>query len=318
MGDRDVAIRAAAASAVEDDSKTRYSERSMAQPEASELDRTSPPFDRFTSIRWLSPAQRGGSAEHARHHLLVGRDKAARVDLLIKLSAKPGLVYQRDLLNEAASLAAINRALPASRSFPFLDAQGQLPDGRVYLITSLFTELPLATIIGAERVPGRLVAHLRTSITVASALAELHRVPIVHVDLNPMNILYRAEKGSPVIRIVDFESSYDPSRHAGGEFYGPPLTAGYCAPEVSHQAPDARADLFSLGAVLYTLVAGYEWTWRDEVATAIAADTALDAELRDVLQRATAADPGQRYPTAEAMQVALAGYLERIWPGRPW
>jgi len=41
-----------------------------------------------------------------------------------------------------------------------------------------------------------------------------------------MNILYRAEKGQPVIRIVDFESSYEAARHSGGPFYNPPTTPG--------------------------------------------------------------------------------------------
>jgi len=54
-----------------------------------------------------------------------------------------------------------------------------------------------------------MVAHLRAAIEVARALTDLHRLPIFHVDLNPMNILYRVDKGRPVIRIVDFESSYE-------------------------------------------------------------------------------------------------------------
>jgi tRNA A-37 threonylcarbamoyl transferase component Bud32 len=49
---------------------------------------------------------------------------------------------------------------------------------------------------------------------VAKAVSQLHRVGIIHVDLNPMNILHRAEKGRPVIRIVDFESSYEATRYS--------------------------------------------------------------------------------------------------------
>jgi tRNA A-37 threonylcarbamoyl transferase component Bud32 len=77
----------------------------------------------------------------------------------------------------------------------------------VYLISTLFDEFPLASSIDSERVPARMVAHLRTAMEAARAVAELHRLDIFHVDLNPMNILRRTEKDTPVIRIVDFESS---------------------------------------------------------------------------------------------------------------
>ena len=152
----------------------------------------------------------------------------------------------------------------------------------------------------------------------ATALTELHGLPIFHVDLNPMNILHRTEKGRPIIRVVDFESSYDASRHTKGVFYDPPTTPGYSAPELTRQAPDARADLFSLGAVLYTMIAGFGWTWESEVGAAVNADNGLDAELKDIIRSAVHQDPEQRQPSAEVFRSALASYLERIWPGRAW
>ena len=145
---------------------------------------------------------------------------------------KPGLVYEHNLTNEIALLSTVNRELPDSRDFPLLWDHGRLPDGRVFLIMSLFDEWPLATTIGPERMPHRLVGHLRTSLEVARALADLHRIRVFHVDLNPMNILYRAEQNGSVIRIVDFESSYDVARHSSGVVYNPPTTPGFCAPEV--------------------------------------------------------------------------------------
>ena len=64
-----------------------------------------------------------------------------------KLTAKPGLIYQYDLSNEIASLTTINRELPDSRYFPVLGEHGRLRDGRVYVISSLFDEIPLANAI---------------------------------------------------------------------------------------------------------------------------------------------------------------------------
>jgi serine/threonine protein kinase len=284
-----------------------------------ELDRQlhAPPFTRFANLQRLGQGRSGhASVEHVRHQLYVGRDTETRANALIKITTKPGLVFQQNLMNEIAALSTINRELPQSRYFPLLWDHGRLPGGRVFLIMSLFDEWPLATTIGPERRPSGLVGHLRTSIEVATALAELHRIGVFHVDLNPMNILYRLETGRPVIRVVDFESAYVVARHSGGEFYNPPTTAGFCAPELRDRAPDSRADVFSLGAVLYTLLAGYDWTWEGELASHIAADTAIDADLRTVLLTAVAREVDARYRSIDQMRAALAAYLESIWPGR--
>lgn len=284
----------------------------------SDMDGSSPSFDHYKRIQRLAPDRSGrDSAAHARHQLYVARDKRSLESVLIKLTSKPGLIYQHDLTNEIASLSTINRELPASRYFPVVREHGRLRDGRVYLVTSLFDEFPLATAIGTERMPAKMVAHLRTVIEAAKAVAELHRLKIFHVDLNPMNILHRAEKGRPVIRIIDFESSYELARHSTGVFYSPPTTPGYSAPEVSRQAPDARSDLFSLGAVLYTMLAGYQWS-DAEVGARVQADRQLDPEIKGILLTAVDSDPDRRYPSIQEFHAALVGYLERIWPGRSW
>jgi hypothetical protein len=283
------------------------------------IDVTAPPFDRFKSIHWLAPERTGHrSPEHARHQLYVGREKHNPVNLLIKATSKPGLFYEHDLANERQTLSTINRELPESRYFPVVLDHGRLADGRIYLITALFDEFPLATTTGAGRVPGKLVEHLRIAIEIARALMSLHRLEIFHVDLNPMNVLYRPSHGGPVIRIVDFESSYERARHANGETYNPPTTSGYSAPEVSSRTPDARADVFSLGAVLYTALAGYRWTDGGEVSARVHADRDIDAELKDALLAAVDPVPDNRYPSVQAFRAALATYLERIWPGRAW
>src|SRR5690606_22580428 len=106
-----------------------------------------------------------------------------------------------------------------SRYFPFVYEHGHLDDGRLCLIMSLFDEFPLATVVSPERVAGRLVAHVMATLEVARALEEIHQLEIFHVDLNPMNILYRTESGRPVVRLIDFESSYERARHSKGGFY---------------------------------------------------------------------------------------------------
>jgi serine/threonine protein kinase len=282
-----------------------------------DFDPKSPPFDQFKGIQLLGTDRRGHvSIEHARHRLYVGRDKKSQVDVLIKITSRPGLTYQDNLKNEIATLLTINNAIPESRYFPVVREHGKLRDGRVYIIASFFAELPLATAIGEERIAGKTVAYLRTAMEIATALGQLHGLKIYHVDLNPMNVLLRLEHGRPIIRIIDFESSYEWARHSTGTFYNPPNTPGYSAPEIARQAPDARSDIFSLGAVLYTMLAGYQWTWQADVSKCVDDDQDLDPELKGIILKAVDLDPGNRYASTEDFRTDLTAYLERIWPGR--
>lgn len=289
----------------------------MADSALLDIDWKSPPLDQFGGIHRLAAARSGhGSGEYARHQLYVARDRRTRANVLIKVTSKPGLVYEQDLVNEIATLSTINRELPASRHFPVLFEDGRLRDGRVYLTTSFFDEWPVATAIGPERLPRRTMLYLKAAIEVAKALNELHSLRIWHVDLNPMNILYRSEGGTPVIRIVDFESSYEAARHATGVFYNPPTTSGYTAPELSRQVPDARSDVFSLGAVLYTMLAGHHWAWPGDAGRSVAADPEVASELRTILLRAVDANPDRRFDSVDRLRAALVAYLEAHWPGR--
>jgi serine/threonine protein kinase len=287
----------------------------MPPTNAADIDLATSPFDRFSTVHRLGADRRGHASEHARHQLYVGRDRSTRLNFLVKLATRPGKVYQSDLENEIESLTTINRGLPDSRYFPVLYDHGYRKDGRIYLVSTFFDERPLAAAIGHEWVPDRLVANLRIALEVVKAVAELHALQVFHVDLNPMNILHRAEKGRSIVRIVDFESSYDTARHSGGAFYSPPTTTGYSAPEVAQQPPNARADVFSLGAVLYTMLAGYHWA-SGEPHSRIEQDSHLDSDLREILLTAVASAPDDRYESAERFGSVLDTYLERIWPGR--
>lgn len=289
----------------------------MPRSDRSDIDLSAPPFDRLKGVRVLGTNRSGrDSTEHARHQLYVGRDRATSAQMLVKVTTRPGLVYERNLANEADVLAAVNRQLPTSKRFPVVLDRGRLRDSRLYLVTYLFEEFALAMSIADERMPSRRFDHLHAALAIAHALVELHSLPVYHVDLNPMNILYRSERGIPIIRIVDFESAYDPAQHAADSFYDPPTTPNYSAPEVGHQRPDARADIYSLGAVLYTMLAGFGWTWQSDAHASIDADRELDPPLRTLLLKMTAPTPARRYATAEQVRDELTRYIDRTFPGR--
>ena len=282
-----------------------------------DVDAKSPPFDQFKGMQPLEKDRRGHvSVETARHHLYVGTDKRSNTSVLIKVTSKPGLIYQDNLKNEIASLLTVNQSLPESQYFPLLREHGELRDGRVYIVASFFPELPLATAIGKERIPDKTVAYILTAMEIARALGDLHTLKIYHVDLNPMNVLVRLKHGRPIVRVIDFESSYEWSRHSTGASYNPPNTPGYSAPEIPRQAPDGRSDVFSLGAVLYTMLAGYQWTWEADVGTCVSGDRDIDPDLKRIILESVDPDPDNRYPSMKDFHASLAAHLERIWPGR--
>ena len=144
-----------------------------------DLDTTSPPFDRLKGIRLLGTNRSGReSTTHARHQLYTGRERATSAQVLVKVTSRPGVFYERSLLTEIENLHTINRALPDSKVFPVVVDHGRLRDGRLYLTTYLFDELPLAMSIGPDRVPSRTSLHVHTAIAIARALVEIGRAHV--------------------------------------------------------------------------------------------------------------------------------------------
>jgi len=96
---------------------------------------------------------------------------------------------------------------------------------------------------------------VRTGIEIASALASAHERDIIHRDIKPGNILLEGETG--LARITDFglaRSVDDVKLTQSGALVGTP---GYMSPEQAEGLQvDSRSDLFSLGSVLYAMLAG--------------------------------------------------------------
>jgi serine/threonine-protein kinase len=109
----------------------------------------------------------------------------------------------------------------------------------------------------AERIAGGKPMEWREALRitgrVAEALHHAHAEGVIHRDIKPANIMV-LRSGDP--KIMDFGiARLDTSQLTSpGELFGTPL---YMAPEQALGQPvDARADLFSLGTILYTLVTG--------------------------------------------------------------
>ncbi len=137
---------------------------------------------------------------------------------------------------------------------------GRTPDGIFYYAMEYLDGLTLEEVVGGDgpQPPAR-VAHVVRQ--VLGALAEAHGIGLVHRDVKPGNVILCDRGGVPdVAKVLDFglvkeaEGDGDAGLSRDGALLGTPL---YLAPEaIRSPAADARADLYSVGAVAYFLLAG--------------------------------------------------------------
>ena len=145
---------------------------------------------------------------------------------------------------------------------------------------------------------GRLTVEecITLGLTLNLALGHLHRHGLIHRDVKPSNIIFV----NSVPKLVDIGLVTD---LAGAvSFVG---TEGFIPPEGPNSP---QADLYALGKVLYEAAMGKDRQEFPEPFTALGvdADSIALMELNEVLLKACAARPGERYQTAEEMNADLA------------
>jgi len=185
---------------------------------------------------------------------------------------------------------------------------------------------------------------LRLLAGVADALAEIHSLGIVHRDVKPANLVFQAGPGleergpgegeplAPVagerLRLTDFGLARplgERSLTMSGDLIGSPA---YMAPEQALEAKsvDARADVYSLGAVLYECLTGsppflgatFMDTLQRTLSEPLRPPSELDPSLApydELLADALAKDPGQRILDATAFRERIEALL--VSGGRP-
>lgn len=164
---------------------------------------------------------------------------------------------------------------------------------------------------------------LRVASQIASALDYAGERGIVHRDIKPDNILLR-DDGSAVLTDFGIAHASDASRMTRtGTIVGTPH---YMSPEQARgQKLDARADLYSLGVVLYELLVGrVPYQAADSLAIGIMHITSplprLPAELaayQPLLDRMLAKDPAQRFQRGSAIVTAIGQLQQDVMEGRP-
>jgi predicted ATPase/serine/threonine protein kinase len=188
------------------------------------------------------------------------------------------------------------RYVPGSDAHTLVRREGPLPTGRA------------AAIISA----------------VASALDAAHAAGLVHRDVKPANMLMDARAGRPDhVYLSDFGLSKPAMAATGltrtGQFLG---TLDYAAPEqLGGQAVDGRADQYALACAAFELLAGSPPFHREDAVAVMYAHISqppplltsqrpdLPAAADQMLARALAKAPGDRYATCSEFADALRGSL---------
>ena len=180
----------------------------------------------------------------------------------------------------------------------------------------------LADRLRAGALPPREIAQLL--ISVARALEFAHQNHVVHRDMKPANILLDPQ-GIP--KVTDFgiakRLSAESAMTLSGAIIGTPV---YMAPEQARGTSrdvGAAADIYSLGAILYEMLAGRPPFLPDESDTSITVRVITETpvspawhkpgiprDLETICLKCLAKEPGERYPSAAAFADDLQRYLD--------
>ncbi len=202
-------------------------------------------------------------------------------------------------------------------------------ESEYFLAMELVQGKSLASILQQSERTKTPIPHNLSALVVANAAAGLHHahqltdasgnlLGLVHRDVSPQNIMVSFE-GS--VKVIDFGIARALGRlgdTSSGSLKG---KLGYMAPEQARGEPvDARADIFSLGVVLWECVAGRRLFLREnELATLRAVVyepipsaskfTEVDPALDAIVRRSVARNVEERFQTAEEMRIALERWV---------
>jgi len=272
------------------------------------------PGDQVGPYTVVEPLGAGGMGEVYR-----ARDTRLAREVALKRLSDGSLgseVARRRVLREARAAAALSHPNIAT-IYDVLDT----PDGLVIVMEYVRGETLASRL---RRGPLALDEALAYGAQIAEALTDAHDHGIIHRDLKPANVHLTPEGKA---KILDFgiartvADAPDPEIGADGTVTGGSQivgTPGYMAPEqLAGGRGDQRTDIYGLGLVLFEMLTGQRpFNRSDFVGNALAVfegrapqvravASHVPQEVSDLVARAMARDPDDRFPTARAVTAAL-------------
>src|ERR1700674_4065360 len=262
---------------------------------------------------------------------IVFRARDERLNREVALKTLPRLALlsdaaRRQFRREALSLAKITDPHVAM-AFDFgRDA------GIDYLVTEYVPGLTLEAMLAGRPLPEADVFQLGKQL--ASGLEAAHKEGVIHRDLKPSNLKVTPDGR---LKILDFGLAYMLRTETEvtataplTEAYSDAGTLPYMAPEqVKGQKPDARADVWSAGVVLYEMSTG-KHPFRDAMGARLiaaileqppvpprVANPKISEGLERVILRALQKDPKERYQSAGDLRIDLSNLATGTMPIYP-
>jgi tetratricopeptide (TPR) repeat protein len=231
---------------------------------------------------------------------------------LVALKVVKSGMDSRHVLGRFASEQQSLAMMDHSNIARVLDA-GDSPTGRPYFVMELVRGSPITAYADEKRLTIR--ERLRQFVQTCQAVHHAHQKGIIHRDLKPSNVLVTEQEGVPVPKVIDFGIAKAVGRDLRGRFESSELsgvvgTFEYMSPEQADPGQadiDTRADVYSLGILLYELLTG---------GTPLVRTTLENTPLTEVLRRIreeTPLRPSAKLTMSDAAAVAACRSIE---PGR--
>ncbi|UQA62195.1 serine/threonine-protein kinase [Polyangium aurulentum] len=214
---------------------------------------------------------------------------------------------------------------------------GTLDSGDPYIVMELLEGTDLNRLVSRNG-PLPVADAVEYTLQAAEAVAEAHAIGIVHRDLKPANVFLTSKPdGSPFVKVLDFgiaksiapKEAGEVSLTVGGDVLGSPL---YMSPEQirNPKGVDPRADVWSLGAILYKLLTGRAAFEADNPSASLAMIIADDPTpprtlrpgvpegLEAVVLRCLEKGIDRRYQSVDELARDLLPFAPERPRGRPW
>ena len=218
-----------------------------------------------------------------------------------------GEVQKEQFLREAKAASAFDHT-----NIGVIHGLEESGDGQLFIVMAYYEGETLAQKIRRGFLPASEAADIAIQMT--RGLAEAHARNIVHRDIKPSNVIITSQN---VAKIVDFGLARVFSTPSATQSLGIAGTVAYMSPEQAlGESVDQRSDIWSLGVVLAEMLTGKHPFQRDTLPSVMVAMMnqppepmeGVPAELQQIIYRALAKDPANRYQSCKEL---LAG-LEKV------